>query len=87
MIPLSPDAPGASAGRAVAEALAEDTRPTLLLWADSDPVLPLESAGRAAEGLFPNANGLTVVENAGHFLQEDQGERIGTLIAGWLGAD
>ena len=87
MIPLSPDAPGAAAGRAVAGALAEDTRPALLLWADSDPVLPLESAGRAAEGLFPNASGLTVVENAGHFLQEDQGERIGTLISGWLKAD
>jgi haloalkane dehalogenase len=84
MIPLKPDAPGAAAGQAVARALATDTRPTLLLWADSDPVLPLESAGRAAEELFPNADGLTVVENAGHFLQEDGGERIGSLIADWL---
>ncbi len=84
MIPLKPDAPGAAAGQAVARALATDTRPTLLLWADLDPVLPLESAGRAAEDLFPNANGLTVVENAGHFLQEDGGERIGSLIADWL---
>jgi haloalkane dehalogenase len=56
----------------------------LLLWADSDPVLPLKSAGRAAQGLFPNADGLTVVEQAGHFLQEDGGERIGALVAGWL---
>ena len=84
MIPLTPDAPGAAAGQAVARALMTDTRPTLLLWADSDPVLPLESAGRAAEELFPNADGLTVVENAGHFLQEDRGERIGALIADWL---
>lgn len=84
MIPLSPDAPGAAAGQAVAEALAQDTRPMLLLWADSDPVLPLKSAGRAAQGLFPNADGLTVVEQAGHFLQEDGGERIGALVAGWL---
>ena len=84
MIPLSPDAPGAAAGQAVADALAKDDRPTLLLWADSDPVLPLESAGRAVEKLFPNAGGPTVVEGAGHFLQEDRGERIGALIAGWL---
>lgn len=84
MIPLTPDAPGAAAGQAVARALTIDTRPTLLLWADSDPVLPLESAGRAAEELFPNADGLTVVENAGHFLQEDGGERIGVSIADWL---
>lgn len=84
MIPLSPDAPGAAAGQAVARALAKDVRPTLLLWADSDPVLPLESAGRAAEVLLPNAGGLTVVENAGHFLQEDEGEHIGALIHDWL---
>ena len=84
MIPLTLDAPGAAAGQAVARALMTDTRPTLLLWADSDPVLPLESAGRAAEELLPNADGLTVVGNAGHFLQEDRGERIGALIADWL---
>lgn len=84
MIPLSPDAPGAAAGQAVAEALAVDKRPTLLLWADSDPVLPLESAGKAVERLFPNAGAPTVVENAGHFLQEDRGEHVGALISGWL---
>ena len=84
MIPLAPDAPGAAAGQAVAGALATDSRSTLLLWADSDPVLPLESLGRAAEELFPNADELTVVEGAGHFLQEDKGEHIGTLISDWL---
>lgn len=84
MIPLSPDAPGAAAGRAVAKALVRDTRPMLLLWADSDPVLPLTSAGRAVERLLPNAGGITVVEGAGHFLQEDRGEHIGDLIAAWL---
>ncbi|GAC1322829.1 MAG: haloalkane dehalogenase [Thermoleophilaceae bacterium] len=84
MIPLSPDAPGAAAGQAVAAALREDRRPALLLWADSDPALPLESTGREVQSLFPNADELTVIEDAGHFLQEDQGERIGTLIAEWL---
>ncbi len=81
MIPIEPDAPGAAAGQAVAEVLAKDTRPTLLLWADSDPVIPL---GRLTRDVFPAAEELTVVENAGHFLQEDQGERIGTLVADWL---
>ena len=86
MIPLRPEAPGAAAGRAVAEALAQDTRPTLLLWADSDPVLPLDPVGQLAREIFPAADGLTVIEDAGHFLQEDQGERIGTLISDWLAA-
>ena len=86
MIPLSPDAPGAAAGQAVAEALARDERPALVLWAESDPALPLEPVGRLVQRLFPTADELTVIEGASHFLQEDQGERIGALIAEWLGA-
>jgi haloalkane dehalogenase len=70
---MTPDAPGAEAGQAVYETLTQNTRPTLLLWADSDPVLPLEPV-----------EDLTVIEEAGHFLQEDRGEHIGRLIAGWL---
>jgi len=84
MIPLSPEAQGAAAGQAVAAALARDTRPALLLWADSDPALPLDPVGRQVQTLFPTAAELTVIENASHFLQEDQGERIGAEIARWL---
>ncbi len=86
MIPLEPGAPGAAEGQAVAEALARDTRDALLLWADSDPALPLDPVGRQVQALFPTADELTVIEDAGHFLQEDQGDRIGRLIADWLQA-
>ncbi len=84
MIPLEPDAPGAAEGQATAEYLRSDDRPALLLWADSDPALPLETTGRAVQTLFPTAEPLTVIENAGHFLQEDQGELIGDKIAAWI---
>jgi haloalkane dehalogenase len=82
LIPQSPDAPGAAAGQRVQEALREDRRPTLMLWADSDPVLPLSTGERfaAAIGRPPPQP----VENASHFLQEDQGPLIGGLIAEWL---
>ncbi|MGB3634253.1 MAG: haloalkane dehalogenase [Rubrobacteraceae bacterium] len=83
LVPLEPDAPGAAEGRAVAAALAQDTRPKLLLWADSDPVLPLDPVGLGMQRLL-SAEELTVIEDAGHFLQEDQGGRIGDLIAQWL---
>lgn len=85
LVPLTPDAPGAAVGQATAEYLSTDTRPSLLLWADSDPALPLDPVGRKVETLFPTAEPLTVIENAGHFLQEDQGELIGSLIAEWIG--
>jgi haloalkane dehalogenase len=82
LIPRSPDAPGAAAGQRVQDALAADRRPTLILWADSDPVLPFgvgERFAQAIAGPPPRA-----IENASHFLQEDQGPLIGQLIAEWL---
>jgi haloalkane dehalogenase len=84
MIPTAPDAPGAEAGRRVLEALREDRRPTLTLWADSDPILPVATGERfaAAIGREPPR----IVEGASHFLQEDRGPEIGVLIAEWLGA-
>ena len=33
------------------DALREDSRPKLILWADSDPVLPLETGQRFAAAL------------------------------------
>ncbi len=82
MIPQSPEAAGAAAGQRVLAALSEDTRPTLMLWADSDPVLPLSTGER-----FANAIGREsprVIEDASHFLQEDAGPEIGRQIAEWL---
>ena len=84
ILPLDPDAPGAATGQRVADAIREDERPALLMWADSDVALPLEATGRKVQTLFPTAEELTVIHDAGHFLQEDQGEEIGALIADWL---
>jgi haloalkane dehalogenase len=84
LIPRSPDAPGAAAGQRVQDALAADRRPMLILWADSDPVLPFgvgERFAQAIAGPPPRP-----IEDASHFLQEDQGPLIGSLIADWLTA-
>jgi len=84
MLPLTPDDPGAAEGQRVADALREDERPALLMWADSDPALPLDPVGRTVQTLFPTAEELSIIHDAGHFLQEDQGDEIGALIADWL---
>jgi haloalkane dehalogenase len=84
MIPRSPELPGAADGQRVLEALREDRRPTLMLWADSDPVLPLSTGERFAESIGREKP--RVIENASHFLQEDAGAEIGRLIAEWLTA-
>jgi haloalkane dehalogenase len=82
MIPTTPEAPGAAEGQRVLEALRDDDRPTLMLWADGDPILPVKTgeAFAAAIGREPPR----VIEGASHFLQEDRGEEIGRLIAEWL---
>jgi haloalkane dehalogenase len=84
MLPTSPEMPGAEAGRRVLAALRADERPTLLLWADSDPVLPPETGRRFAEAI--GADEPQIVAGASHFLQEDRGEEIGRRIADWLSA-
>jgi haloalkane dehalogenase len=84
MIPRTPDAPGAAAGQRVHDALKQDRRPTLMLWGDSDPVLPPSTGERFAESIGREPP--RPIENASHFLQEDQGPLIGGLIAEWLTA-
>jgi haloalkane dehalogenase len=83
ILPTEPDAPGAAEGKRVADALRDDDRPTLVLWADSDPVLPFSVGERVSSQLnFPPPR---PIENASHFLQEDAGPEIGGIIAEWLG--
>jgi haloalkane dehalogenase len=84
ILPTEPNAPGAAEGKKVADALREDDRPTLVLWADSDPVLPFSVGERVSSQLgFPPPR---PIENASHFLQEDAGPEIGGIIAEWLRA-
>lgn len=82
MIPRTTDHPDAVVGRRVLETFVEATWPKLVLWADKDPVLPQKLGDVLAERI--KAPAPVPVVNAGHFLQEDQGEFIGKTIAEWL---
>jgi haloalkane dehalogenase len=84
ILPTTPDAVGAAEGKRVADALREDERPALVLWADSDPILPFSVGERVSSELnFPPPR---PIAGASHFLQEDAGEEIGAVIADWLQA-
>jgi haloalkane dehalogenase len=84
MLPTSPEDPGAAEGQAAADAIAERRLPSLCLWADSDPIIPLATGRAVAERL--NLAPPETIANASHFLQEDQGGAIGERIAAWLAA-
>lgn len=82
MIPLTPSDAGAEAGRRVLAALASDARPKLVLWADGDPILPVQTGRRFAAAI--GAPAPEIIADASHFLQEDAGDEIGRRIAAWL---
>jgi haloalkane dehalogenase len=83
ILPTEPDAPGAAAGKRVADALREDERPALLLWAEDDPILPFSVGERISSQL--NMPAPHKIADASHFLQEDAGEEVGRVLADWLG--
>jgi len=84
LVPLSPEDPAAVAGREIVDALRDDDRPALLLWAESDPIFPREDFAGGLRALIPRAGEVITVEAAGHFLPEDRGEHIGATVAAWL---
>ena len=56
--------------------------PTLLLWGASDAFAPVAGAHRFKREI-PHAQ-LVVIDDAGHFIQEDAPERVAREIAGFL---
>jgi haloalkane dehalogenase len=84
LVATSSDHPSGPAMLAVRDRLRELDRPALVLFSDSDPIFSRQAAEVMAEMLM-NAELDPPVEGAGHFLQEDRGEVLGTRIAQWLG--
>jgi len=83
IVPLTPQDPGAAQMRRVAQALRGWRVPALVVWSDGDPVFPPE-VGRAFAQSLPGAGDLQLIEGAGHYVQEDQGEEIARRIVDWI---
>ena len=83
LVPTEPEHPSAATMLRVREALHSWDKPTLVLFGDSDPIFSVRVAERIAE-LIPAALPAQTVAGAGHFLQEDAGQEVGSRIADWL---
>ncbi|MDX6326636.1 MAG: haloalkane dehalogenase [Nocardioidaceae bacterium] len=81
LVPTRPDDPATEANRAAWETLGRWDKPFLVAFSDGDPI----TVGMAPilRRHVPGARGLehAVVRGAGHFLQEDAGERLGRIVA------
>ncbi len=86
LVPTSPDDPASEANRAAWRELAAWDKPFLVAFSDRDPITA--SMAPVLRKTVPGAAGLDhpVLEGAGHFLQEDAGERLGAVIAAFVQA-
>jgi haloalkane dehalogenase len=86
LVPATPDDPAAEANRAAWRRLSVWDKPFLVAFSDRDPI----TGGVAPifKRSIPGAAGIEhpVISGAGHFLQEDAGERLGALIADFIRA-
>lgn len=84
LVPNTPDDPASVANRAAWERLGQWRKPFLTAFGDSDPITG--AMGPILRELIPGAHGLdhTVVVNAGHFIQEDAGTDLGTIVASFI---
>jgi haloalkane dehalogenase len=84
LVPLNANEPSAGVLRKVADELRGWDVPALVCWSDGDPVFTLDHGETMANNL-PGAHGrLSLVEGAGHMLQEDAGEEIAKRIVQWV---
>ncbi len=84
LVPIRPDDPSVAASQKAWEVLRAWAKPFLTAPSDSDPIT--RGAERAFQKLVPGAAGQphTIIEGAGHFLQEDKGEELASLIVDFI---
>ncbi|HWM04305.1 MAG TPA: haloalkane dehalogenase [Actinophytocola sp.] len=84
LVPTSTDDPASAANLAAWEVLRRWDKPFLTAFGDSDPITgPMAPILRK---LVPGAAGQSheTLAGAGHFLQEDAGERLGEVVAAFV---
>ena len=86
LVPTAPDDPASEANRAAWRRLSAWDRPFLVAFSDRDPITG--AVAPILKRTIPGAAGLEhpVISGAGHFLQEDAGERLGAVIANFVRA-
>lgn len=84
LVPTTPDDPASTKNRAAWGELSKFTKPFITLFSDSDPVTG--GGDRIMQKLIPGTKGQNhnTITNGGHFLQEDQGEKLAELLAQFI---
>jgi len=80
LVPIDPEDPAVPANQRAWEVLRQWERPFLTAFSDGDPIT--RGLEASFQSQIPGAQGQphVTIEGAGHFLQEDKGEELGTLV-------
>lgn len=85
LVPTQPNDPASAANRAAWQVLSTWEKPFLTCFSDSDPIT--QGGDKIFQKLIPGTQGQrhTIIQQAGHFLQEDKGEEWAKTIVGFMG--
>lgn len=86
LVPITPDDPASEKNRVAWQVLGQWQKPFLTAFSDSDPITA--GGDKLMHKLIPGTRGQahTTIVNAGHFLQEDQGERLAEVVVKFIAA-
>jgi haloalkane dehalogenase len=86
LVPITPDDPASEKNRAAWQVLGQWQKPFLTAFSDSDPITA--GGDKLMHKLIPGTRGQahTTIVGAGHFLQEDQGERLAEVVVTFIAA-
>ena len=84
LVPLEFDHPESANNRSAWASLAQWNKPFLTLFSDADPIM--KGMEKIFLKIIPGTKGQphTIIQNAGHFLQEDKGEEIAGLCVDFI---
>ena len=87
LVPATPDDPATPANRKAWESLMRFKKPFLTAFSDKDPITA--AGAPVLRKLIPGCEGQahTTIENGGHFLQEDQGEKLAEVVVEFIQAN
>ncbi len=84
LVPSTPDNPASEKNRAAWKSLGQWEKPFLTAFSDQDPVTA--GGDKLMQKLIPGTRGQahTTIVNGGHFLQEDQGEKLAEVVVEFI---
>lgn len=87
LVPTKPDDPASSDNRKAWQVLQQFSKPFITAFSDSDPVTA--GGDKIMQKLIPGCQGQahTVIEQGGHFLQEDKGEQLAQVLIHFMAAN